>query len=57
MPTAPSTASEILCRFCEELRFEDIPPKVIEKAKLLTLDLLGISLAARADPMTALKSD
>ncbi|MFP6869052.1 MAG: MmgE/PrpD family protein [Nitrospinota bacterium] len=51
MPTAPSTASETLCRFCEELRFEDIPPEVIEKAKLLTLDLLGISLAARADPI------
>jgi 2-methylcitrate dehydratase PrpD len=52
--TAPAaTASETLCRFSESLRFEDIPPEVIDKAKLLTLDLLGISLAARADPIDA----
>ena len=47
MNNAP-TASERICRFAEEIRFEDIPPEVIEKAKLLTLDVLGI---ARADPI------
>ena len=49
----PPTASETLCRFCGELRFEDIPPEVVEKAKLLALDILGIALAARSDPIDA----
>ncbi len=49
----PPTASETLCRFCEALRFEDIPPEVVEKAKLLALDILGIALAARSDPIDA----
>ncbi len=45
------TASERICRFAEELSFEDIPAEVTGKAKLLTLDLFGIALAARADPI------
>jgi 2-methylcitrate dehydratase PrpD len=49
MNDASPTASETICRFAETLRFEDIPPDVVEKAKQLTLDLIGIALAARQD--------
>ena len=53
MPFIRSTLSDILCQFCEELHFEDMPPEVIEKTKLLILDLVGIILATQAEPFDA----
>jgi 2-methylcitrate dehydratase PrpD len=47
--TSP-TASERLAAFTTDLRFDDLPPEVVLRAKELMLDLLGVSLAARAMP-------
>lgn len=43
---ATHTVSETLAEFSANLRFEDIPSAVIERAKLHVLDCLGIGLAA-----------
>src|SRR3978361_2413097 len=32
-----------------DLRFEDIPPEVLQRAKVLTLDFLGSAIRARRD--------
>lgn len=47
--TSP-TAAERLAQFALDLRFEDLPPEVVLRAKELILDLLGVGLAARALP-------
>lgn len=44
------TASEQLAHFAAGLRFEDLPTEVVQRAKQLILDLLGVSLAAQAMP-------
>ncbi len=41
--------SEELARFSTELRFEDIPERVLEKAKLHMLDALGVALASSTE--------
>ena len=41
-----STISERLARFAAGLRYEDIPPAVLERAKYLILDAIGIALAS-----------
>jgi len=41
----PVTA--VLARFASGLAFEDLPAEVVERAKLLVLDLLGISVRAQ----------
>ncbi|MBI3129440.1 MAG: MmgE/PrpD family protein [Candidatus Tectomicrobia bacterium] len=53
METPPSAASERICRFAETLRYEAIPPDVVEKVKLLALDVIGIALAAHSTPVDA----
>lgn len=40
------TAAAQLARFATELQFSDLPPEVVERAKELILDTLGVSLAA-----------
>ena len=40
------TYSETIGRFAGELRLADVPPAVVEKAKLVFLDTLGIALAS-----------
>ncbi|MBI3785462.1 MAG: MmgE/PrpD family protein [Deltaproteobacteria bacterium] len=40
------TVSEALAQIATELRFEDLPPEVVAKAKLHVLDTLGVALAA-----------
>ena len=42
----PITPNETLCQFSQTLKFPEIPPAVIHKAKLLILDFWGIALAA-----------
>ncbi len=44
------TASQRLAVFAEQLKFEDIPTRVIDRVKLHILDILGIGLAASDMP-------
>src|SRR5690349_24893194 len=41
--------TETLAGYVAELTFEDIPPEVLERAKVLTLDFLGSAIRARRD--------
>src|SRR6202008_4368006 len=41
--------TETLAAYVAELTFEDIPPEVLERAKMLTLDFLGSAIRARSD--------
>src|SRR3954464_1143471 len=41
--------TEILAGYVANLKFEDIPPEVLERAKVLTLDFLGSAIRARRD--------
>jgi 2-methylcitrate dehydratase PrpD len=41
--TAPSI-SEQLARFAAELRYDDLPPDVVERVRLHTLDIIGVCL-------------
>ena len=36
-----------MCHFIKELKYEDIPPAVIERAKMIMLQTIGASLAAK----------
>ena len=40
------TYSEVIGRFAGGLRLADVPPAVVQKAKLVFLDTLGIALAS-----------
>src|SRR5690242_18705264 len=41
--------TETLAAYVADLKFEDIPPEVLERAKVLTLDFLGSTIRARRD--------
>src|SRR5207248_11293311 len=41
--------TETLAGYVAELKFEDIPREVLERAKVLTLDFLGSAIRARRD--------
>src|SRR6201982_1518689 len=41
--------TETLAGYVADLKFEDIPPEVLERAKVLTLDFLGSAIRARRD--------
>src|ERR1700743_1978442 len=41
--------TETLAGYVAELKFEDIPPEVLERAKVLTLDFLGSAIRARRE--------
>ena len=52
--TTQETSMEMtkqLCRFVKELKYEDIPPMVIERAKMIMLQTIGVTLAARNTPI------
>ena len=38
-----------LAAYVHDLTFDDIPPEVLERAKVLTLDFLGSAIRARRD--------
>ena len=44
--------TEKLADYAVNLKYEDIPPEVIERAKMLTLHTLGVSLAAKPIALT-----
>lgn len=46
--------TEILARFVQETRFENLPAKTIAKAKMAFLDWLGVTIAGAADPSSIL---
>src|SRR5579872_1585253 len=41
--------TETLAGYVADLKFEDIPPEVLERAKVLTLDFLGSAIRARRE--------
>src|ERR1700743_1784094 len=41
--------TETLAAYVADLKFEDIPPQVLERAKVLTLDFLGSAIRARSE--------
>src|SRR5438045_445452 len=41
--------TETLAGYVADLRFDDIPPEVLERAKVLTLDFLGSTIRARRE--------
>ncbi len=45
-----TTYTQTLSRFTRQLSYEDIPPEVIERAKMIVLQTLGVSLAAKNVP-------
>ena len=47
-PSFINKPAQDLAEFAAGLRFEDVPAPVIERAKLLILDSLGVGLAANA---------
>ena len=38
-----------LASYVADLKYEDIPPEVLDRAKVLTLDFLGSAIRARRD--------
>src|SRR3979411_2098054 len=44
-----SNETATLASYVANLKFEDIPPPVLERAKVLTLDFLGSAIRARRD--------
>src|SRR5246127_321559 len=41
--------TETLAGYVADLKFDDIPPEVLERAKALTLDFLGSAIRARSE--------
>ena len=41
--------TEKFAEFCQQLTYEDLPPEVIKRTKLLILDTVGIIIRARHD--------
>lgn len=46
----PTTYTQQLSEYTEALKFEDIPPQVIERAKMILLQTVGAALAAKSTP-------
>lgn len=44
MPMPTESLSEQLARFAAGLRYEDLPPEVVERVRLHTLDIIGVCL-------------
>lgn len=48
----PTTYTQQLSEYTEKLKFEEIPPEVVERAKMIMLQTIGVTLAARNTPTT-----
>ena len=44
--------TQTLAEFTASLKYEDIPPEVLERAKHFTMQTIGVSLGAKGLPMT-----
>lgn len=47
----PTTYTQELSEYAEKLTFEDLPPEVVERAKMILLQTIGASLAAKGTPI------
>ncbi len=45
-----ATIAESLARFIADLRFDDLPPEVVDKAKMAILDTFGVALTGSQTP-------
>ena len=50
--TITTNYTDVLSEFTEKIKYEDIPPEVIERAKMIMLQTIGVSLAAKEVPGT-----
>ena len=47
----PTTYTQQLSEYTEGLKYEDIPAEVVERAKMILLQTIGVSLAAKGTPI------
>ena len=43
----PTTYTQTLSEYTENLKYEDIPPEVVERAKMIMLQVIGVALGAK----------
>ena len=43
----PTTYTQELSEYAVGLKYEDIPPEVVERAKIITTQVIGVALAAK----------
>lgn len=48
----PTTYTQQLSEYAVALKFEDIPPEVVERAKMIMLQTIGVALAAKNTPIS-----
>ena len=48
----PTTYTQQLSEYTANLKFEDLPPEVVERAKMILLQTIGVSLAAKNTAIT-----
>ena len=48
----PTTYTQELSEYTVNLKYEDIPAEVIERAKMIMLQTIGVTLAARSTPIS-----
>ncbi len=49
----PTTYTQELSEYAEKLKYEDIPAEVIERAKMILMQTIGVSLGAKDTPIAA----
>ena len=47
----PTTYTQELSEYAEGLKYEDLPPEVVERAKMIMLQTVGAALAAKGTPI------
>lgn len=47
----PTTYTQELSEYAVGLKYEDLPPEVIERAKMIMLQTIGVALAAKDTPI------
>ena len=47
----PTTYTQTLSEYAANLKYEDIPPEVVERAKMILLQTLGVTLGAKGTPI------
>ena len=49
----PTTYTQELSEYAEKLKYEDIPAEVIERAKMILMQTIGVTLGAKDTPIAA----
>ena len=47
----PTTYTQTLSEYAANLKYEDIPPEVVERAKMIMLQTIGVTLGAKGTPI------